>query len=364
MALKIGYWEKDVIQASVVNKTFTIASKIVLGLVSFALAEQAFACATCGCSLNSDAAMGYASETGWQASLQFDYINQNQLRYGTQSVSTASVAAINDAGGSQEVEKQTINRYFTLGVAYTLDHDWSFRLQIPFVDRSHSTFGNVGLAALTSDNVSGSEVNSLGDIKLLTNWQGLLPSHNLGLQLGLKLPTGNYGGQTSTGPIVGRNPVSVNSGPSAGQLLDTSLQAGTGSTDLILGAFYLQPISQNFDAFINGQLQVAVIHHLDLAGSDYRPGNQQSLSLGLRYAENPNLMPQIQLNITHKNSDQGALADTFASGTTAYISPGISASITQDLQAFAFLQLPVYSNLQGFQLFPHWTASVGISHHF
>jgi hypothetical protein len=352
-------------QASVGNKTFSVASKIVLGLVSFVIAEQAFACATCGCSLNSDAAMGYSSETGWQASLQFDYINQNQLRSGTSAVSTASVAAINDAGGSQEVEKQTINRYFTLGVAYTLDHDWSFRLQIPFVDRSHSTFDTAKTSDLNDSSVSGVNVNSLGDIKFLTNWQGLLPSHNLGLQFGIKLPTGNYGGQaTDDSPIVGRNPVSFNSGNKTGNPLDASLQAGTGSTDLILGAFYLQPISQNFDAFINGQLQVAVIHNLDQAGSDFRPGNQQSLSLGLRYAENPNLMPQIQLNITHKNSDQGALADTFASGTSAYISPGISASITEGLQAFAFLQVPIYSNLQGYQLFPHWTASVGISHHF
>ena len=363
MALNIGYWEKDVNTISAVSKNFFIASNIALGLMSVLIAEQAFACATCGCSLNSDAAMGYTSATGWQASLQLDYINQNQLRTGTSAVSTTSVAALNDSGGSQEVEKQTINRYFTLGIAYTLDHDWSFRLQIPFIDRSHSTYGNVGVADLNSANVSGSDVNSLGDIKFVTNWQGLLPTHNLGIQFGVKLPTGNYGGQAS-GPIVGHHPVSVNSGPSAGSLLDTSLQAGTGSTDLILGAFYLQPISQNFDAYINAQLQAAWIHNLDQAGSDFRPGNQQTVNFGLRYAENPNFMPQIQINLTHKNADQGALADIYASGTTAYLSPGFSATVVEGLQAFAFLQVPIYSNLQGYQLFPHWTASVGISHHF
>ena len=32
------------------------------------------------------------------------------------------------------------------------------------------------------------------------------------------------------------------------------------------------------------------------------------------------------------------------------------------LQLFAFVQLPVYSNLYGYQLFPRYTASVGASY--
>ena len=201
--------------------------------------------------------MGYSTISGWQASLQFDYINQNQLRSGTSTISTAQVAAINDAGGNQEVEKQTINRYYTLGLAYTLDRDWTFRLLVPFIDRSHSTY-SAATNPVTDADVSGADINSLGDMRFIVNWQGLLPSHNLGLQFGLKLPTGNYGGPNADGTgTVGRNPVAFNSGqnalnPSPGNLLDTSLQAGTGSTDVIIGAFYYQPVSQDFDAFVNG----------------------------------------------------------------------------------------------------------------
>jgi len=50
---------------------------------------------------------------------------------------------------------------------------------------------------------------------------------NLGVQLGVKLPTGHYG-----------TAVNFNSGPNVGTPLDASLQAGTGSTDLIVGAYY------------------------------------------------------------------------------------------------------------------------------
>lgn len=53
--------------------------------------------------------------------------------------------------------------------------------------------------------LSESRNSSLGDVKFILSYQGLLPTHNLGVQLGLKLPT--------------------------------SLQAGTGSTDLIAGAY-------------------------------------------------------------------------------------------------------------------------------
>ncbi len=92
-----------------------MAAAFVLGAV---FPRAALACATCGCSLSTDAAMGYSDIAGWRATFEFDFINQDQLRSGTSSISNSQVAAINDAGGNQEVEKQTINRYFTAGISY------------------------------------------------------------------------------------------------------------------------------------------------------------------------------------------------------------------------------------------------------
>src|ERR1700733_14992030 len=76
------------------------------------LPVTSWACATCGCSLSSDAAMGYSSSPGWRVSVEYDFIDQNQLRTGSSAVPAWQLASINDAGGSQEVERQTINRYF------------------------------------------------------------------------------------------------------------------------------------------------------------------------------------------------------------------------------------------------------------
>ena len=149
----------------------------------------------------------------------------------------------------------------------------------------------------------------------------------------------------------------------AGDPLDASLQAGTGSTDLIVGAYYYAAISQNFDIIANGQFQAAVAHKLDQPGNDFRPGNSVTGSVGLRYEANPKWVPQVQLNLLHKSADQGDLADRAdTAGSVAYLSPGLTARVAQGLYVYGFVQIPIVSNLDGYQLFPRWTASVGMSY--
>jgi len=332
-----------------------------------ALSGSAFACATCGCSLSSDAALGYGTETGWRASLQFDYIDQDQLRHGWHAVSASEVAAINDAGGSQEVEHDTVNRYFTFGLSYAPSADWNFRVQAPFVDRGHSTYSD-SPNPLGDNELSGARIHGLGDVRLQATWQGLLPDKNLGLQFGVKLPTGRYGGPNADGTgLTGRHPSAFQSGPlsrqpSPANLVDTSLQPGTGSTDVLLGAFYHQPVSVDVDAFANVQFQSAFSERLHAAGADFRPGNTTFVSFGARYEANSNFVPQVQVNISHKSADQGALADNPDSqGTVVYLSPGFSASLTQSAQVIAFVQVPVASRLAGYQVAPRWTGSLGVS---
>ncbi len=350
------------------NRNIDIAFAALACLMGLTLPVAAHACATCGCSLSTDAAMGYSAMAGWRISLDYTYLPQNQLRNGTSAVSGTVPAAINSNGGSQEVERQTINRYWNLGINYSPNPKWSFGAIVPFVDRGHSTYGNATPDQLTSDNLSGVTSKGLGDIKLIASYQGFLPTHNLGVQLGVKLPTGKYGGQNVlTGATVGRSPVFFSSGPNGanGQALDTSLQPGTGSTDLIVGAYYYQPVSQDFDAFINGQFQSAVIENLRGIGEDYRPGNLATVSFGLRYEANPKIVPQLQINVTRKSSDQGALADTAnTAGTVVYLSPGVTVNVVKNLNVYAFVQKSLYSRLSGYQLFPRWSGTVGASYAF
>lgn len=354
------------------------ALTVTLALATIASGNEAFACATCGCSLSSDGALGYSTTTGWGISLDYNFINQDQLRSGKSTISPSTVAALNNGNNStQEVEKQTINRYLTLGLSYTLSADWNFKLLVPYIDRSHTTYGDANNTPndpnqIGPSNISGATVTGMGDIKFISSYQGLLPTHNLGIQVGVKLPTGDYGGPSTSNTnmivgqgSVGRNPIGFNTGPQAGSYLDTSLQAGNGSTDLILGAYYYQPVSQNFDAFVNGQYQFSVNQQLNQAGADYRPGNQLTVSFGARYEANPKIVPQLQVNLTHRSADKGVLADAIdVEGTVAYLSPGITVAVMNNTQVYGFVQLPIYTQLSGYQLFPHYTASVGISHFF
>lgn len=339
-----------------------VSSIRTLGLAAACCAAPvtSFACATCGCTLSADAAAGYSAAPGWRLNLELDYIDQNQLRSGTGSATPAQVVnrPSNPALGGGEIEKQTINRYLTLGLSYSPSSTWNFNLQVPYVDRDHTTYGSQ-LAPYTPsqtapDQVSGASVSSLGDIKLITSFQGLLPTHNLGLQLGIKLPTGEYGTH-----------VNFESGPNAGSPLDASLQAGTGSTDLIVGAYYYQAVSQNFDAFINGQYQAAVAHRQSQPGNDFKPGNGATMSAGLRYEANPAWIPQLQVNLSHKSADEGALADSpDTAGTVVYLSPGVTVRVLTEFHVYGFVQVPVFSKLDGYQLFPHWTASIGGAYAF
>ena len=333
-------------------------------------AGSASACATCGCSLSTDAATGYPTQPGWTLSLQYDHIDQRQLRHGDKAVSIADVAAINDAGGDQEVEHDTVNRYTTLGIGYAPNDDWGIRLLLPWVDRGHSTYASA-TNPVTQDQLSTTKVKGFGDLRLVATYQGLLEDRNLGLQLGIKLPTGHYGGPSADGSgIVGRHPATFKGGPlstndSPDNLVDTSLQAGTGTTDIIVGAYYHQAITTTVDAFVNGQYQAAIANRLHRAGEDFRVGNTTFVSFGARWQAAPTLVPQLQVNIAHKGADQGALADNpDSAGTIVYLSPGLTGTLSDHVQAFAFVQLPVASHLVGYQLAPRWTGSAGVSYSF
>lgn len=340
---------------------FSLLKKLRLPVALGAMALiplRAWACATCGCTLSADAAMGYSASAGWRISLEYDYLNQDQLRSGSRSASDSQVVnrPSDPSLEGGEIEHDTLNRYLTLGLDYSPNSAWNLDLRIPYVARDHTTFGvqqqPYQASETVPDQLSGARVSGLGDTKFIVSYQGLLATHNLGVQLGVKLPTGSSG--TS---------VNFNSGPLTGEPLDASLQAGTGSTDLIVGGYYYRAISQDFDAFANAQFQAAVAQQHDQPGTDFRPGNSTTLSIGVRYEANPQWVPQLQINLFHKDADQGALADRpDTAGSVAYLSPGITVRLTPALHGYGFVQWPLASNLDGYQLFPRWTASVGLSY--
>jgi hypothetical protein len=98
---------------------------------------------------------------------------------------------------------------------------------------------------------------------------------------------------------------------------------------------------------------------------EYRPGNNLTVSSGVRFITETSWVPQLQVNLTHKDKDSGANADVDNSeGTLVYLSPGVSYNSSTNTQFYGFVQLPLYQNVDGWQLTPRWTATLGMSYAF
>ncbi|MEX8497735.1 TonB-dependent receptor [Leptothrix ochracea] len=292
-----------------------------------------FACASCGCSLSSDwESQGLSSGRGLRFDLRYDYLNQNQVRSGTGTVANWPVAG-------HEQETYTKNDYVTAGIDYSWNDTWGISVQLPYIDRSHGTNG----FAYDGTDAGTSHSSSLGDIKIMGRYAGFSADHSVGFQFGLKLPTGSYTENFSGGPIAG-NP------------LDRGLQPGTGTTDAILGVYKFASISQNWDYFSQATAQIPLNSQ-----ADYKPGQAINVNLGYRFLGLENITPQIQINARVSAKDSGLNASPDDSGgQTVYLSPGLTFPLTEKIKGYTFIQVPIYQNLNGYQLAPTSTASIGL----
>jgi hypothetical protein len=182
------------------------------------------ACGACGCTLNSDwAIQGFAVKPGWRFDLRYDYFNQDQLRMGTKSVDRNTFELPNE----MEIQEKTLNRNLTATLDYSPNADWGVALVIPVFNRYHSTI------AEGDTDPTFSQGNGLGDVRLLGRYQGFSDSRSFGVQLGVKLPTGD-------------TKQTFNAGAQAGEALDRGLQLGTGTTDLLLGFYAFGNIAMDW----------------------------------------------------------------------------------------------------------------------
>ena len=309
------------------------------------VALPATAGASCGsafCTLSTDwSAQGAWTEPGIRADLRYEYIRQDQPMSGSRRVGVGEIPRHHD-------EVFTKNSNWLGTVDYTLNADWALNASVPFVDRQHFHIHNHAGGKLEER----WDFSRVGDVRVLARrrlatFEDHEVSHSVGtvgINVGLKLPTGS---------------TTVTNG--AGDRAERTLQPGSGTTDLLVGAYYSQALPlRSLSWFAQAMLQQPLDSH-----EDYRPGRRLTADVGVRYAATERLGLLFQLNALFRGRDSGAQAEPDDSGGRAFFaSPGVSYALTNDVQAYAFLQLPIYQYVNGVQLAARHAVALGVSARF
>jgi hypothetical protein len=333
------------------RKDMRSALAIALGFSALLSSMEVHACAACGCTLSKDwESQGITSQPGFTADLSYFYINQNQQRIGTGTASSSQINALATAG--QEIEDYTTTRITTAALNYT-SNTWGVTTNLPYVQRSHGTYGSGSYPATTTYLTSSD--SSIGDVSFVGRYTGFSDEKTSGIIVGIKLPTGSTN-------------ATFNDGVTS---LDRSLQIGTGSTDIILGGYTTGTVD-TYGWFLQGTVQHAIATKT-ISGQDYRPGDAYSLNTGIRYAKfGSKFTPMLQLNIINRRPDTGAgatPADALTGGpatggTLAYLAPGATMRVGGGTSIYGFVQLPIYQNVNSLQLAARYTLTLGVRQSF
>ncbi|HVU21952.1 MAG TPA: hypothetical protein VHE09_14565 [Rhizomicrobium sp.] len=275
-----------------------------------ALPSAAFACA-CGCAVfDVGTASLLPSGPGGTFFIQYDFLNQ-----------TTNWSGGHSAPGVNNDDKKIRSDFFVAGGQYMFNNDWGMMVEVPLTHRGF----------LTADSGTPEEFDhtSLGDVRIMASYTGLSNDMSTGIIAGLKLPTGD-----STYPN-----------------FDSDVEIGSGSTDLLLGAYHTGSISAdgnwNYYAQIMWQHQIATRHN-------YTPGSELNGALGVSWAGwtvgNAQISPIFQVIASYRGRDGGLAGDPDETGyARLLIGPGIKADFgTWSL--YADVEHPVLQSVNGNQL--------------
>jgi hypothetical protein len=298
---------------------------------------RAWACA-CGCgvfdvgtpSLIPDGAGG----TVWY---EFDFMNQYINWHSSRPASAASNS-----------DKQIKTYFSTVGGQYMFNHDWGVMVTVPYTARVFRTEDT------ETSHTNQYEHANFGDVRLWGMYTGLLKDMSLGLLVGIKTPSGDW-----TYPHFDR---------------DTSI--GTGSTDLLLGAYKVGTFPSRignvnltlwerpFQYYLQFQYEYPF-----LQSDHYMPGKEFDQASGIIYNFGQTwrlneLAPLLTLYTSVRTHDQGANANPPNSGyTRMLLAPGTEIG-WGPFRLYADVEFPVFQWVNGHQLTTPYLVKTILSYSF
>jgi hypothetical protein len=285
----------------------------------------AVACA-CGCGVF-DVGVGsmFPTQSGPTVFLEEDYTDQDRNWSGTA------------AAPAQDNADERIRTFFTtIGAQYLFDRSWGAIIEIPYWQRQLTT-------TLGDGSLGTSSHATLGDIRLRGVYSGFSADLSTGISLGVKLPTGD-----STYPN-----------------FDPDTEIGSGSTDLLLGAYHLGPLTADnrWSWFADAQWQQPLLHK-----AAYRPGAEVDAAVGAYRGgltlSTVRLTPIVQLEFAYRRHDGGPEGDPLDTGyLRGYLAPGMQVDFGR-VRLYAEMALPLYTNASGNQLMASALFKLNAAFHF
>ena len=300
------------------------------------LPSLAQACA-CGCGvfdLGANTAFPNMADSGWSIWARYNQMDQNRNWVGSSR-----------ADASLNADKDIKTSFYTFGAQYMVNHDWGVMVEMPVFDRSFTTTGDGG--PYPAGQIATTKLTALGDVMVEATYAGFSPDMTTGVIFGVKLPTGDY-----TGPYIAPNAAA---GTQGGMAYDRDTLPGSGSTDLLTGAYHVGGLtSDNTVAyFLQARYQFAVFTRdgatSNAQGAGYRPGNDLNLAAGLTAdlgSAGPfsRVAPVLQLVASKRNADGGAVASPNSGYRRVLLAPGLDLRVGH-YKIYANVSVPVYQNV-------------------
>ena len=280
---------------------------------ALSIPAQALACA-CGCDVFDVGASALFPSGHGQGSVfaEYDYMDQ-----------THNWSGHSGAPSADNADKEIQSSFLSVGGQYMFHCGLGVMVEAPVTDRTFRTDDGDGVQSFTHI--------AFGDLRLMGVYSGFSRDMSSGIIFGFKLPTGDF--------------------KYAGFDRDTSI--GSGSTDLLLGAYHQGDIGRSGRFGYYAQF----LWQAPLAYQDgYRPGQDLNGAVGVSYAayhnvtETLKVSPILQLIASTRTRDAGPASDAPNSGyERVMISPGLQIDFNK-LRVYGDVEVPVYQRVNGAQL--------------
>jgi hypothetical protein len=308
---------------SVLSKTLLRVGAAAAALVVVA-PGAANACA-CGCGVfDVGTSSLFPSSAGGTAFIEFGALDQSKNWSGDSS-----------APASGNDDKDIDTKFYTVGAQYMIDRNWGVTATVPIWDRTITMDDGMGPMTVRH--------TALGDMRVTARYTGFSPNMSSGVTVGLKLPTGDWRFKG---------------------IEDRDMQIGTGSTDLLVGAYHMGYIGKTHWAyFAEGQAQQPL-----LIQGGYRPGADVNGAVGV-YPQGKQfgpvkVTPVLKLIGSAHARDGGPEGDPQNTGyVRALAAPGLEVE-AKGVRLYADVELPVYQHVNGQQLVAPVQFKLVLSHAF